>query len=228
VTTPSPSSEKLYFNSPTFIFGLTNFNVTAPLVWIGNICASFPAFAAGNIVMGSTESSEVLCTPKEAIILCQKIGCLGLVAVSFTTDTPGYFMLINFRSHSRSELLVPLVQVGQSDSVIIRRVLTLAKAQSSANNTAVVMVNILSGDHNEWLAVYTSILFILGIRVLFTALSVIAVVASFYLLRAWLSARKRVEVSPVTIACLSLLLFTNLVRVVYFSIDPFFSASVFP
>ena len=138
-------------------------------------------------------------------------------------------MLIYSLGYSNDQIQIPMVNIGIEDGKMMRIAHTQAKALVNGSG---LFVTITSDDINEWSIMFNSAQYYILMRVILLLLALFALVMASRLLRAWLRKKKKnsgsFKVSSVTIVCLSLQVFTNLIRLIYFSVDPILSSAIFP
>eukprot|EP01006_Ploeotia_vitrea_P026587 TRINITY_DN59557_c0_g1_i1.p1 TRINITY_DN59557_c0_g1~~TRINITY_DN59557_c0_g1_i1.p1 ORF type:complete len:540 (-),score=205.54 TRINITY_DN59557_c0_g1_i1:94-1713(-) len=225
--------EETLFNSPYFQQGnvATPFLVHTQLfldaVDADSMCnGEIPDAVRGKIVHATPRSIPAHCSIKTLLRTCQSKGCAALAASSFN-NVPGYDMYSYIDFSGTSDLTTPMVQIGASDAKTLRRIMAHAKA---ANATLTATIDSSSPlNDNEWEEMYNSPWFAVLFQVptsLVPALCVYLGVRRFRYHKQ--AARVRARYGLIPLVCLGLEIACNLVRFVYFSVDPINSRAIFP
>eukprot|EP00298_Acanthocystis_sp_HF-20_P004676 c15000_g1_i1.p1 GENE.c15000_g1_i1~~c15000_g1_i1.p1 ORF type:complete len:498 (+),score=157.40 c15000_g1_i1:34-1527(+) len=193
------------------------------------------------VLLDYENTNDVSCFDIWHVFHCQKNEwCKGVLVSTPFFNPAGFGMWSAFdKTRPRSDFLVPLVQVSKEDFFWIQDII----ADVENNNQTFSLT--LTHDESEWEAMFTSPVYLVFLRILTPIWSF----GCFLLASTILKQRLKVVPTPRRMVvpygkwyhrlrsklklnlkriCLSLHVFTHFSRIIYYSIDPFFSYQIIP
>ena len=238
----SPNGTVTHLTSPYFFFGLTTFNITAPLILPPPAASPFACRALPPLPPAIVYVDPLGCSIETKIRHCQQAGSVGVISAS-SADVAGNEVFTQWDGTDKALLHIPFLHVGRDDGEALRAALVQwtidTNGTETVNGSWAASLSSEDGSVNVWAVAYDSVYFLtlfqtlLGLFNLFLILLASRKLIQYHHKTAASSTPSAVSASPSSSAsvpylCLSLLMFSSVIVAVYCLVDPFGAKHVLP
>ena len=238
----SPNGTVTHLTSPYFYFGLTTFNVTAPLILLPSSASPFACHPLPPLPLHAIVYVDPLgCSIETKIRHCQEANSVGVISAS-SADVAGNEVFTQWDGTDKSLLHIPFLHVGREDGDALRAALlqwTLDASNGTYNGSSwTASLSSVDASDNVWAVAYDSVYFLTLFQTLLGLFNLFLILLASRKLYQYLhktassslSARSTSPSSATSVPylCLSLLLFSSVIVAVYCLVDPFGAKHVLP
>ena len=240
----SPNGTVTHLTSPYFFFGLTKFNLTAPLILPPHTASPFACHPLPPLPSPAIVYVDPLgCSIETKILHCQAAGCAGVVSAS-SADVAGNEVFTQWDGTDKRLLEIPFLHVGRVDGEALKAALLLWTVETNGTKNAsssqwTASLSSEDASVNVWATAYDSVYFLTLFQTLLGLFNLFLILLASrklyqYHHKTTSSSPSASNTSPsssssfVPYLCLSLLLCSSVIVAVYCLVDPFGAKHVLP